>query len=70
MSVLAMQAHVTVMSERETHFDTDSANIGIDNRCSACISHVESDFEGLLCTATESWKVSEALERKRSRWGH
>jgi hypothetical protein len=70
MSVLTMQAHVTVSTERETRFDTDSAVIGIDNRCSACISHVESDFEGLLCTATESWKGSEALEHKRSRWGH
>ena len=30
-------------------FDTDSDDIGIDNRCSACISHVESDyFEGPL----------------------
>ncbi len=48
MSVLAMQAHATVSTKRETRFDTDSADIGIDNRCSACISHVESDFEGPL----------------------
>ena len=27
-------------------FDTDSAKIGIDNRCSACISHCIDDFEG------------------------
>jgi hypothetical protein len=48
MSVLAMLAHATVSTERETRFDTDSADIGIDNRCSACISHVESDLEGPL----------------------
>lgn len=48
MSVLAMQAYATVSTERETCFDTDSSDIGIDNRCSACISHVESDFEGPL----------------------
>jgi hypothetical protein len=46
MSVLAMQANATITSEREVHFDTDSVNIGIDNRCSACISHEASDFEG------------------------
>ena len=29
-------------------FDTDSFKIGIDNRCSACMSHVRSDFVGEL----------------------
>ena len=29
-----------------TLFDTDSATVGIDNRCSACISHQLSDFDG------------------------
>ena len=29
-------------------FDTDSAPIGIDNRCTACISHVAQDFIGPL----------------------
>ena len=29
-------------------FDTDSARIGIDNRCSGCISHRVEDFEGPL----------------------
>lgn len=27
-------------------FDTDSGSIGVDNRCSACISHQIADFEG------------------------
>ena len=48
LSVLAMQASATISTEREVRFDTDSHDIGIDNRCSACISHVESDFEGPL----------------------
>ena len=31
-----------------TRFDTDSAPVGIDNRCSGCISHVAEDFIGTL----------------------
>ena len=33
-------------------FDTDSAKVGIDNRCSACISHVIEDFEGPMIDTT------------------
>ena len=32
--------------ENVASFDTDSAKVGIDNRCSACISHDINDFEG------------------------
>jgi len=32
---------------RETRFDSDSARVGIDNRCSACISHDINDFESV-----------------------
>ena len=45
-------AMTTTNSEGEpTHtnvatFDTDTASIGIDNRCSACISHNIQDFDG------------------------
>lgn len=39
-----------------THFDTDAASIGIDNRCSACISHVIDDFEGPLTKVSRSIK--------------
>ncbi len=48
MSVLAMQAHATVAMERQTTFDTDAETIGIDNRCSGCISHIREDFVGEL----------------------
>ena len=33
---------------KQLGFDSDSDIIGIDNRCSACISHVKSDFQGSL----------------------
>ena len=48
MTVLAMQANATIATERKTQFDTDSETIGIDNRCSGCISHVKDDFVGDL----------------------
>ena len=48
MSALAMQAHATVATERRTTFDTDSETVGIDNRCSGCISHIRDDFIGDL----------------------
>ena len=47
-AVLAMQANATISTEREVRFDTDSELVGIDNRCSACISHDPNDFDGPL----------------------
>jgi hypothetical protein len=47
MPAVAMQANVR-QSERMTPFDTDTQWIGVDNRCSGCISHVKSDFVGRL----------------------
>ena len=44
-SALAMQANATIASERRVRFDTDSGDIGVDNRCTACISHELTDFE-------------------------
>jgi hypothetical protein len=35
-----------------TQFDTDSAPVGIDNRCSVCMSHLKSDFVGELTETT------------------
>ena len=50
LSVVAMVAgqHDKVRSRRQRsiHFDTDSEHVGIDNRCSACISHKIEDFIG------------------------
>ena len=42
---MAMQVNATIAREREVHFDTDSAHVGEDNRCTACISHIADDFE-------------------------
>jgi hypothetical protein len=44
MSVLAMHARTAVSTERMTQFDTDGEWVGVDNRCTGCISHVRSDF--------------------------
>ena len=43
--VITMQAH---MSKHTTNasFDTDSGPVGIDNRCSGCMSNKSSDFDG------------------------
>ena len=46
MTVLAM--HANAHTERKTRFDTDSETVGVDNRCSGCISHVKDDFIGDL----------------------
>ena len=47
-TVVAMSSTLQRPKERQVRFDTDSAPCGIDNRCSACISHVLDDFEGPL----------------------
>ena len=47
MYSVAMNASISA-AERCSPFDTDSCPIGVDNRCSACISHDINDFEGPL----------------------
>ena len=42
-TVVAMAA-AAKPRERITLFDTDSQVVGVDNRCSACISHIPEDF--------------------------
>ena len=37
-------------------FDTDSAPVGIDNRCTGCISHIAEDFVGQLRDSNKSIK--------------
>ena len=43
LQVLALTATGACRPE-QVHFDTDSCSIGIDNRCSACISHDIANF--------------------------
>ena len=45
--VTANQAKNPHIQQKLTKFDTNSDQIGIDNRCSACISHVAEDFDFL-----------------------
>ena len=44
-ALLAQQARDEAQAHGAATFDTDSAQVGIDNRCSACITHVIDDFE-------------------------
>jgi hypothetical protein len=46
MSLVAMQSAARPLSEREVRFDSDSHLVGIDNRCSKCISPDPLDFVG------------------------
>ena len=49
VSILAYKTDISQSRNKHSRFDTDSYQIGIDNRCSAsCISHVGSDFVGEL----------------------
>ena len=49
MIALAMQSQATSnVTAHSITFDTDSRPIGIDNRCTACISHKVEDFTGPL----------------------
>ena len=54
-SATAMNAELTVRSNI-TRFDTDSDPIGVDNRCSACISHIPEDFVGDLINSNRTIK--------------
>ena len=45
---LACPAKQTTTQERIVRFDTDAKPIGVDNRCSACISPYIKDFIGPL----------------------
>jgi hypothetical protein len=64
LSFLSPQAQqrdptITCLITSRTHrpsvsiqFDTDSDPVGIDNRCSVCMSHLKSDFVGELTETT------------------
>ncbi len=49
ISAIAMSVghnNIWDMDQRRVNFDADSGSVGIDNRCSACISHRIEDFIG------------------------
>jgi hypothetical protein len=51
-----MQAKENLINENRTVFDTDSGKIGVDNRCSGCISHQVDDFIGPIHDSQRSIK--------------
>ena len=55
MSAMAYQSKIGTYTNN-IRFDTDSAQIGIDNRCTACISHVAQDFIGPLMDSARTIK--------------
>ena len=48
MASVATQAEGADSFEHQMTFDTDSSPIGVDNRCTGCISHRIEDFEVAL----------------------
>ena len=48
MTAVSMQAANCPIHENVVNFDTDSGQIGIDNRCTACISHRIDDIVGTM----------------------
>ena len=47
-TILALSARTLQNQHHSVNFDTDSHPIGVDNRCTACISHDINDFIGKL----------------------
>ena len=48
--------------------DTDSVPIGIDNRCSLCISHVPEDFMGNLIPSNRKIKGFRGIYHQEFKW--
>ena len=54
-SAMAMTLRLNINAQ-VSRFDTDSGSIGIDNRCSACTSHVPEDFVDTLTDSSKTIK--------------
>ena len=55
LPAMAMEANSQAY-DNTVRFDTDLAPVGIDNRCTGCISHVAQDFIGPLRSSNKSIK--------------
>jgi Ni,Fe-hydrogenase I small subunit len=55
-ATIAMQAKGTFTHQNKVQFNTYSEPIGIDNRCTGCISHKIEDFDGPLVKSTRAVK--------------
>ena len=69
LAALAMQTKSASAYENSIAFDTDSGPIGIDNRCTACISHRIEDFEGQLVDSNRSIKGFGGTRTKNVKMG-
>ena len=56
MTVMVLSA--TTAAQNHESFYTDSAPVGVDNRCSGCISHKVIDFIGELVHCNRTTKGS------------
>ena len=61
-AAVAMNAHASAL-DANIPFDSDSEPIGIDNRCSGCISHRIEDFDGPLIDSNRS--IKDLADRER-----
>ena len=73
MAAVAMSSQTGANGERTTLFDSDSAPVGIDNRCSACISHRTEDFIGTLTDTNRCIKgfggaITKAVKKGTLKW--
>ena len=57
VALVAMSTSSTTIHANTSIFDTDSKDVGIDNRCSACISHDIRNFIGSLSDSNRSIKA-------------
>ena len=55
-AIIAMTTRQNYNVSEAIPFDTDSQMIGVDNRCSACITHVRADMPGDLTPCHQSIK--------------
>ena len=69
MSVVAMSIKGTGAYENNAHLDTDSTMVGVDNRCSACISSDIKDFDGPLVNKDRTMKIFAGSKMKNVKTG-
>ena len=67
---LACPAKQITTQERIVRFDTDAKPIGVDNRCSACISPYINDFIGPLEDTNKTIKGFAGARTTIPRWAH
>ena len=67
--MMVMVLSVPTASQNHASFDTDSSPVGVDNRCSGCISHKVTDFIGELVECNRTIKGSGSTRTKNIKMG-